>query len=55
MKYLALVTITILLTVIFLSARMSDNFVEIGHGFSKEKVTEIRHYIFSGVRVTHSH
>ena len=55
MKFLPLIIMTTLLIVIFLSARMSDNFVEIGHGFSKEKVTEIRHYIFSGVRATHSH
>ena len=48
MKYVPLAIIVVLLIIVSTSVSFSDKFIVIGHGFSQEEVTEIRHNIFSG-------
>tara|TARA_B100001179_G_C18578788_1_gene398846 strand:+ start:240 stop:410 length:171 start_codon:yes stop_codon:yes gene_type:complete len=56
MKYVFLVIIVVLLIVVSTSVSFTDKYAVIGHGFSQEEVTEIRHNIFSGSKkITKEH
>ena len=48
MKYIPLGIIIVLLTSVYFSVKISDKFAVIANKISKEEVTEIRHYVFSG-------
>ena len=48
MKYIPLMIIIILLVIVTRSVSFSDKHLVIGHGYSQEKITEIRKNIFSG-------
>ncbi len=48
MKYIPLIIIIILLVIVTRSVSFSDKHLVIGHGYSQEKITEIRKNIFSG-------
>ena len=48
MKFIPLVIIVVLLTSVYFSVKISDNFAVIANKVSQEEVTEIRDYVFSG-------
>ena len=48
MKYIPVGIIIVLLTSVYFSVKISDKFAVIVNKISHEKVTEIRHYVFSG-------
>ena len=54
MKYITVVMGIDLLIAVYSSVIFSDKFAVLGHGYPQEKVTDIRHSVFSGVRVSHS-
>ena len=56
MKFITPIMLVLLFVVIYTSATISDKFVYIGHGFSQEKVTEMRQKVFSGIKKSnHNH
>tara|TARA_Y100001970_G_scaffold246125_1_gene313739 strand:- start:769 stop:939 length:171 start_codon:yes stop_codon:yes gene_type:complete len=56
MKLITPIMLVLLFVVIYTSATISDKFVYIGHGFSQEKVTEMRQKVFSGIKKSnHNH
>ena len=52
MKYITVVMGIVLLIAVYSSVIFSDKFAVLGHGYPQEKVTDIRHSVFSGVRVS---
>jgi|TARA_B100000959_G_scaffold236471_1_gene255295 hypothetical protein len=48
MKYIPLGIIIVLLISVYNSVKISDKYAVIANKISHEKVTEIRHYVFSG-------
>ena len=48
MKYIPLGIIIVLLTSVYFSVMISDKYAVIANKISHEKVTEIRHDVFSG-------
>ena len=56
MKYITIIIGLVLLIAVYSSVTFSDKFAVLGHGYSQEKITDIRHTVFSGVRTsTHNH
>ena len=54
MKYIPLVITIVTLIIVYASVSISDKYIVIAHKLSQEKVTEIRHNIFSGKKETNT-